>query len=73
MNEGLNKNRKAIHELKVGIYIYIYMRAYLAWSVALQFKHVHRIIHPPTIVIKLNIPSQALNAHLHELQQCQCE
>lgn len=40
---------------------------YLARAIALEFKHVHRVIHPPTVVIKLNIPSQALNAHLDEL------
>lgn len=40
------------------------MKTYLAWPIALQFKHVHRVVDPPTEVIKLNIPSQTLDAHL---------
>lgn len=39
--------------------------AYLAWSVALEFKHIHGVVDPPTVVIKLNVSSQALDAHLN--------
>lgn len=37
---------------------------YLAGSIALQFKHVHVVVCPPTVVIELNVTSQALNVHL---------
>lgn len=40
--------------------------AHLARSVALQFKHVHGVVDPPTVVIELNIAGQALNAYLDE-------
>lgn len=39
-------------------------RAHLARSVALQLKHIHGVVDPPTVVIKLDVPRQALDTHL---------
>lgn len=47
----------------------VHRTAYLAWSVALQFKHVHGVVDPSAVVIKLNVPRQALNAHLDSYGQ----
>lgn len=39
-------------------------RAHLAGSVALQLKHIHGVVDPPTVVIELDVSRQALDAHL---------
>lgn len=39
-------------------------RAHLARSVALQLKHIHGVVDPPTVVIELDVPRQALDTHL---------
>lgn len=38
---------------------------YLSWPVALQLKHIHGVVDPPTVVVKLDVPGQPLNVHLH--------
>lgn len=38
--------------------------SHLARSVALQLKHVHGVVDPPTVVVELDVPRQALDAHL---------
>lgn len=37
---------------------------HLARSVALQLKHVHGVVDPPTVMIELDVPRQALDTHL---------
>lgn len=43
--------------------------SYPSWPVAFQFKHIHGIVDPPTIVVKLNVPGQPLNVHLHSCRK----
>lgn len=43
---------------------FLAQRTHLARSVALQLKHVHGVVDPPTVVIELDVPRQALDTHL---------